>query len=127
MCILSFQQSENGLFLIANREEDFRRPLHGPFWCEDYTIAGPDYGMRGQHDKAGSWFGYNKYGLVVTLTNRDDGDHKNINESVGRLLVELLATKDNVDIALMHCVTELTTKNYRPVNFVIADLSLIHI
>lgn len=127
MCILSFQQSTDRLFLIANREEDFRRPLYDPRWSEKYTIAGADYGTEGQHDMFGSWLGYNKHGMVVALTNRDDGDHKNVDRSVGLLLVDLLRQTETVEEAMILCRVRLGEARHRPVNFILADLEVVHI
>lgn len=113
--------------MIANREENFRRPLYDPYWSDDYSIAGLDYGTQGQHTMAGSWLGYNKHGLVVALTNRDDGDHENVNRSVGLLLTDILKKSKTVEEAIVQCRMRLGAARHRPVNFIIADLEVVYV
>lgn len=121
MCILSFKLLADGLVVVANREEDFRRPLHQPVDYGSHFIAGPDYGKRGQHKEPGSWLGMNRGGLLVALTNRDDGDHSGVTHSVGRLLVELLDNHKNPKTAARYCADQLMAHRYRPVNFILAN------
>ena len=81
MCLvfLDYQAGRKTPVLLgANREESFRRPTTSPVCCRSGAfrclLAGADHGPEGTFPEMGTWLGVNETGLVVAVTNRNDGE-----------------------------------------------------
>jgi hypothetical protein len=95
MCLILFKWEPNNLIVAANREESRTKPLAEPASLrkEGITVAisGPDYGrLENSQARIGTWLGINSFGLLVAVTNRDDGHEHNTLRSRGWLVMEML-------------------------------------
>ena len=79
LVFLDYQVDRKAPVLLgANREESFRRPTTSPVCCRSGAfrclLAGADHGPDGTFPEMGTWLGVNETGLVVAVTNRNDGE-----------------------------------------------------
>jgi len=95
MCLILFDWQPGKLILGGNREESRKKPHAYPTVLGKegvrVVVAGADYGrLETSQARLGSWLGVNNYGLVVAVTNRDDGHAHNTLHSRGWPLIEML-------------------------------------
>lgn len=129
MCLvfMSFQTPGNPPLLIgANREEQRRRPKTSPVCCRSGSrqclLAGADFGPDGSFPRMGTWLGVNDTGLIVAVTNRNDGELAFAQQyrSRGLLAVELLQY-DRPAQAAHDARAQLERGGFGGTNFLIAD------
>lgn len=124
----------------ANREEWRTRPMTSPVCrransgtvAESETaaeagslrclLAGADFGPDGSFPTAGTWLGVNEAGLVVAVTNRNDGllPWPQQTRSKGLLAVDLLACRRAGDAARL-ARDELASGGFGGCNYLLAD------
>lgn len=114
------------VLLGANREESFRRPTTSPVCCRsgDFRclLAGADHGPEGTFPEMGTWLGVNETGLVVAVTNRNDGELRWEDQIYSRgLLVVALLSFDDPAQAARHAENRLSQGGYGGTNFLIAS------
>lgn len=129
MCIVFFEwnpDSEIPVYVGANREESTKRPMTDPMAISPgnipSVIAGADYGADGTGFVTGTWLGVNRNGMIVAVTNRDDGvlhgdDRKH---SRGMLCMEVLG-QPSVEAAVYHAAGNLEKGSYGGSNYIILD------
>ncbi len=122
----------------ANREEWRTRPMTSPV-CRRAgaatgnpsgtgtgslrcLMAGADFGPDGSFPTAGTWLGINDAGLVVAVTNRNDGvlPWPEQTRSKGLLAVDLLACRRAADAARL-ARDELSSGGFGGCNYLLAD------
>jgi uncharacterized protein with NRDE domain len=114
------------LLLGANREESFRRPTTSPVCCRSgpfrCLLAGADHGPDGTFPEMGTWLGVNETGLIVAVTNRNDGElpWEEQVHSRGLLAVSLLGF-DDPEQAARHAENKLSQGRFGGSNFLIAS------
>lgn len=96
MCLIIFalnQHPKYKLIIAANRDEFFNRPtLEADFWKEDDSILGGRDIQSG-----GTWFGMNKNGRFIAITNYRDPENENVSDkSRGELSKKFLLHNQNV-------------------------------
>jgi uncharacterized protein with NRDE domain len=129
MCLvfLAFRLKDDApVRLAANREESFRRPTTSAVCCRSGAfrclLAGADHGPDGTFPEMGTWLGVNETGLVVAVTNRNDGELRWEEQvhSRGLLAVALLGFDDPAQAA-RHAANALSQGGYGGTNFLIAS------
>ncbi len=114
----------------ANREEWRRRPTTSPVCLRADAesnklrrlLAGADFGPDGSFPRMGTWLGVNEAGLVVAVTNRNDGvlPWAEQTRSKGLLAVNLLAC-DRATAAARLARDELASGGFGGCNYLVAD------
>ncbi len=129
MCLvfISFQTRGIAPVMIgANREEHRRRPRTSPVCCRSGSrrclLAGADFGPDGSFPALGTWLGVNDAGLIVAVTNRNDGDLPWAEQfrSRGLLAVDLLQY-DDPGRAARAARSQLQGGGFGGSNFLVAD------
>jgi uncharacterized protein with NRDE domain len=127
LVFLGFQVDPKApVMLGANREESFRRPTTSPvcfrsgaFRC---LLAGADHGPDGTFPAMGTWLGVNETGLVVAVTNRNDGELRCEEQVCSRgLLAVALLGFDDPETAASHAENSLSQGGYGGTNFLIVS------
>jgi len=133
MCIVFFnwRDSQQWPILIgANREEKTSRPIGTPVAKEHmmgdypfkYVIAGEDRDISGVADTVGTWLGVNEQGMVVAITNRDDGLLKRHEMTKSRgLLAHSMLQCPSFLTAHETCVQLLRAGGFGGCNYIILD------
>jgi uncharacterized protein with NRDE domain len=112
--------------LAANREEWRRRPSTPPVCLERGSIrcllAGADHGPDGSFPEIGTWLGVNEQGLVVAVTNRQDGELAWADQvrSRGLLAVTLLGCSEPEQAVRLAC-DELAGGGFGGCNYLIVN------
>lgn len=123
MCTLSVIPHEGQLIVTMNRDEARDRPQ-----SSDMRV-GKDAAYPYDIVKGGTWFGFNRHGLVLALLNNYDGyklPQQSSAQSRGRFIPELLPAS-NIDEALEK-FAGLHSKNDKPFNLVLISKDrLVHI
>jgi uncharacterized protein with NRDE domain len=114
----------------ANREEWRRRPTTSPVCLRAgigsdtirCLLAGADFGPDGSFPRIGTWLGVNEAGLVVAVTNRNDGvlPWADQTRSKGLLAVDLLACHRAEEAACL-AMRELASGGFGGCNYLVAD------
>lgn len=134
MCIVYFDWRSNyecPIKVGANREENLNRPitlpvvvshlhLNQPFY---YLAAGQDRGVDGTFPECGTWLGVTDSGMVVAVTNRDDGVLHGPDQTKSRgLLCRRMLECPTFLSAVELCVRELKGGGYGGANYMILDI-----
>lgn len=119
MCLIIFalnQHPKYKLIIAANRDEFFSRPtLEADFWKEENSILGGRDVQSG-----GTWFGMNKNGRFIAITNyRDPKNEKKDAKSRGELSKKFLLQNQNVSEFLADVSKD--KKKYNGFNFLLSD------
>lgn len=119
MCLIIFalnQHPKYKLIIAANRDEFFSRPtLEADFWEEENSILGGRDVQSG-----GTWFGMNKNGRFIAITNyRDPKNEKKDAISRGELSKKFLLQNQNVSEFLKDVSKD--KKKYNGFNFLLSD------
>ena len=128
MCLVFIAYRIDGcppVMIGANREESRRRPVTSPVCCRVRSlrclIAGADHGPDGTFPAMGTWLGVNEAGIVVAVTNRNDGElaWQDQTRSRGLLAVDLLGF-DDVGAASRFAQAELGRGGFGGCNYLVA-------
>ena len=118
MClVVLFHRQIDGFPVVlgANREEAYSRSSLSPHWIAGHTV------FAGKDERAGgTWFGINRHGLSVAITNRCGSENADVMRSRGLLCLDSLAFSSS-ETAVDWVDGHLQKTTYNPFNLLITD------